>query len=265
MLTTREVSADGFGAKVRDWNRTDLLEHWRGAWAEHVNTRLAELDIDARVDHRSLEAQGIDLEPQNKIGPAASRMAGQGLASERLEEHHAIARANGEKLLAKPEIALEAITHQQATFTYRDLAKFVHRHSEGKDQYDQVMAAVKASPELVALGKDGRGEQRFTSRAMLETEQRLERATSDLAERSHHAVADRHRDVALARAELRGMLLSSEQRGALEHVTGPKDLGIVIGYAGTGKSAMLGSHARHGRRRAIMFRAWRCRALLRRI
>ncbi|MFV3517204.1 MobA/MobL family protein, partial [Mycobacterium tuberculosis] len=78
MLATRSVGEDGFGAKVRDWNRTDLLEHWREAWAAHVNTRLAELDIDASVDHRSLEAQGIALEPQGKIGPAAARMAGQG-------------------------------------------------------------------------------------------------------------------------------------------------------------------------------------------
>ena len=71
MLGLRAVSDEGFGAKVRDWNRTELLTHWREAWAEHVNRRLAELDIDARIDHRSLEAQGIDLEPQHKIGPAA--------------------------------------------------------------------------------------------------------------------------------------------------------------------------------------------------
>lgn len=152
----------GFGAKVREWNKTELLTHWREAWAEHVNERLAQFDIDARVDHRSLEAQGIDLEPQHKIGPAASRMAEQGLASERLEEHHVIARANGEKLLAHPEIALDAITHQQSTFTTRDLAMFVHRHSEGKDQFDDVMAAVRSSPELVRLGNDGRGDDRFT-------------------------------------------------------------------------------------------------------
>jgi hypothetical protein len=112
-----------------------------------------------------LEVQGIDLEPQHKIGPAASRMVEQGLESERLDEHHAIARANGEKLLADPAIALDAITHQQSTFTTHDLAMFVHRHSEGKDQFDQVMAAVRSSPELVKLGKDGRGEDRFTSRS----------------------------------------------------------------------------------------------------
>jgi len=240
MLTTREIGEDGFAAKVRDWNRTDLLEHWRGAWADHVNQRLAELDIDARIDHRSFEAQGIDLEPQHKIGPAASRMAEQGLESERLVEHHTIARANGERLLARPSIALDAITHQQATFTNRDLAVFVHRHSDGKEQFDRVMAAVKAAPELVGLGKDGRGEQRFTSRSMIEAEQRLERATTALAERGHHNVADRNRETALARAAERGMTLSPEQRGALAHVTSDRGLGVVIGYAGTGKSAMLG-------------------------
>ena len=240
MLTMREVGEQGFGAKVRDWNSTQLLEHWRGAWADHVNQRLAELDIDARVDHRSLEAQGIDLEPQHKIGPAAARMAAQGLASERLAEHHAIARANGDKLLARPALALDAITHQQATFTNRNLAMFVHRHSDGKEQFDRVMAAVKAAPELVALGKDGHGEQRFTSRAMIETERRLEQATIQLDARRHHGVGDRQRDAALARAATRGMILSPEQRSAFDHVTAAKDLGVVIGYAGTGKSAMLG-------------------------
>ena len=44
MLTMREVGEDGFGAKVRDWNRTELVEQWRERWADHVNTRLAELE-----------------------------------------------------------------------------------------------------------------------------------------------------------------------------------------------------------------------------
>ena len=240
MLTLREVNEEGFGKKNRDWNCTDLLETWRERWAGHVNARLAELDIDARVDHRSLEAQGIDLEPQHKIGPAASRMVEQGLASERLNEHHAIARANGEKILANPAIALDAITRTQATFTTRDLAMFVHRHSEGKEQLDQVMAAVRASPELVKLGKDGRGQERFTSRDMIDTEARLERATVKLEASRRHALNDQHRKLALVRAEMRGLTLSPEQRSAFDHVTNGRGLGVVVGYAGTGKSAMLG-------------------------
>lgn len=245
MLTMREIKIgeDGsaeFGPKVRDWNRSELLTQWREAWADHVNERLAALDIDARVDHRTLEAQGIDLEPQHKIGPAASRMAAEGREVDRLAEHIEIARSNGEKIIADPGIALDAITHRQATFTTRDLAMFVHRHSDGKDQFEAVMAAVKSSPDLVALGQDGRGEDRFTSRAMIETEQRLERATAMLDARLNHGVAEHHRERALALAAERGLDLSAEQRGAFEHVTGARGISNVIGYAGTGKSAMLG-------------------------
>ncbi len=240
MLTMREVSEDGFGAKVRDWNKTELVQEWRERWADHVNERLAELDIDARIDHRSLADQGIGLEPQNKIGPAASRMSEHGFEAERIAEHAEIARRNGEKIIAEPGIALDAITRQQATFTKRDLAMFVHRHSDGKEQFDHAMNAVQSSPDLTALGKDGRGEDRFTSRDMIEVENRLHRSTELMAERERHQVSERDRDRALASAESRGLHLSGEQRDAFHHATDGKDLGVVIGYAGTGKSAMLG-------------------------
>ncbi|AXB77116.1 hypothetical protein TQ38_011945 [Novosphingobium sp. P6W] len=83
-------------------------------------------------------------------------------------------------------------------------------------------------------------EDRFTSRAMIETERRLENATIRLDASWHHGVPDRMQDAALARGEQRGLILSPEQRGAFEHVTGSRGLSSVIGYAGTGKSAMLG-------------------------
>src|SRR3546814_13035242 len=77
MLTMREIVVGedgeaGFGAKVREWNRTELVEQWRERWADHVNARLAELDIDARVELRSQAAQGLDLEPQTQIAGATS-------------------------------------------------------------------------------------------------------------------------------------------------------------------------------------------------
>ena len=72
MLTMRAVDENGFGQKVREWNRTEMLERWRERWAELANERLAELDIDARIDHRSLEAQGVALEPQSQIGAPAN-------------------------------------------------------------------------------------------------------------------------------------------------------------------------------------------------
>jgi hypothetical protein len=37
MLTMRSVNEDGFGQKVRDWNRTEMVERWRERWAELAN------------------------------------------------------------------------------------------------------------------------------------------------------------------------------------------------------------------------------------
>ena len=68
LLTTRAVTASGFGAKVRDWNRVELLHEWREAWAEHVNAALAESGSTARVDHRTLSAQGIQHPPSRHHG-----------------------------------------------------------------------------------------------------------------------------------------------------------------------------------------------------
>ena len=154
--------------------------------------------------------------------------------------HREIARGNGERIIADPSIALDAITHQQSTFTRRDMAMFAHRHSDGIDQFNAVMGAMRGAPDLVELGKDGRGEDRFTTREMIETEQRLHRAAELMAERERHEVQDADRLAALARAEARGLVLSAEQADALAHVTDGRDLGVVVGYAGTGKSAMLG-------------------------
>mgnify|MGYP003125447590 FL=1 len=241
MLTMRSVDENGFGQKVRDWNRTEMVERWRGRWAEHVNERLAELDIDARIDHRSLEAQGVALEPQSQIGAPAQRIEGEGIeAADRAEDHRRIARENGARIIADPSVALDAITHQQSTFTRRDMARFAHRHSDGVDQFNEVMGAMRNAPDLVELGKDGRGEDRFTTREMIEAEQRLHRAAEMMAERERHEVNDRDREAALARTGQRGRVLSREQADALAHVTDGRDLGIVVGYAGTGKSAMLG-------------------------
>jgi Ti-type conjugative transfer relaxase TraA len=244
MLSMREVVAEGegaFGKKVREWNATELLTQWRERWADHVNERLVELDIDARIDHRTLEAQGINLEPQNKIGPAGVRREGRGESAERAADHREIARRNGERLIAEPRLALDAITRQQSTFTDHDLARFVHRYTDDPEQYRRALSAVKSSPDVVALGMDGRGRERFSTRDMLEVEQRLERSADRLSGRLGHGTsATMVSRVIRTAAEDRGLILTAEQHDAFQAITGPHDLSMVVGHAGTGKSTMLG-------------------------
>ncbi|MBW4091871.1 MAG: Ti-type conjugative transfer relaxase TraA [Proteobacteria bacterium] len=233
MLTMRGVGPDGFGKKVREWNRTEVLVGWRERWAALANERLAEQGHDIRVDHRSLAAQGIGLEPQNKIGPAGARREARGEDAERAAEHDGLARRNGERIISDPSLVLGALARQQSTFTRRDLARLVDRHTADADQFAAAMAKVEASPALVRLGADGRGQERFTTREMLAAEQRMEQAAGALAEREGHRVD-------LRRRFLESPTLGREQVLAFRHVTQAQDLSVVVGYAGTGKSTMLG-------------------------
>src|SRR5262249_22218149 len=143
------------------------------------------------------ERQGIALEPQSQIGAPAKRIEDRGIegdgaeTADRAELHREIARGNGERIIADPSVALDAITHQQSSFTQRDMAKFAHRHSDGIDQFNEVMGAMRSAPNLVELGKDARGEDRFTTREMIEAEQRLHHAAELMAERERHEVLTR--------------------------------------------------------------------------
>ena len=57
LLTTREIGPEGFTTKNRDWNAKELLEDWREAWARDSNHALERCGHEARIDHRTLEAQ----------------------------------------------------------------------------------------------------------------------------------------------------------------------------------------------------------------
>jgi ATP-dependent exoDNAse (exonuclease V) alpha subunit len=193
MLAARQVEPEGFGPKVRDWNRVEVLQEWRTRWAELANERLTELGHDLRIDHRSHADQGIALEPQNKIGPAGVRREDRGEAAERAAEHVEIARRNGERIIAEPERVLTAITQQQSTFTRQDVARFVNRHTADAAQFTAAMVKVETSAALVRVGVDGRGRERLSTREMLAVEQRLEAASYDLAGRPGHGVGTKGR------------------------------------------------------------------------
>ncbi len=77
LTTTREVTPAGLGAKAgldlqpRERERRGLPDHSqeyvnvRERWAAHVNEALRAANIEARVDHRSLAAQGIGRAPRH--------------------------------------------------------------------------------------------------------------------------------------------------------------------------------------------------------
>ena len=92
------------------------------------------------------------------------------------------------------------------------------------------------------LGTDGRGQERFTTREMLGIERRMERAGRGDRRAGHApgAVVLPRAGVRCGTRERAGLSLGDGQRDALRHVVSGPDLTLVVGYAGTGKSAMLG-------------------------
>jgi hypothetical protein len=76
LRTTRKVEMDGLGAKLdtekAGRKRADDLEAVRARWAELTNMHLERAGVAERVDHRSLKEQGIEREPTQHLGPAAT-------------------------------------------------------------------------------------------------------------------------------------------------------------------------------------------------
>ena len=101
LTATRELTERGLGAKTgmdMTWGRRrqlglpaggDEYRVVREQWAGLANEALREAHVDVRVDHRSLDAQGIDREPSVRIPFAAFQMERRGVhsaAAERLRE-----------------------------------------------------------------------------------------------------------------------------------------------------------------------------------
>jgi len=73
MLTMRDVSPSGFENKNRDWNNIKCLEQWRENWAKTCNRALEEKGKQTRIDHRTLEAQGLERTPTIHVGISKAR------------------------------------------------------------------------------------------------------------------------------------------------------------------------------------------------
>jgi len=113
LTSTREINTSGFGAKtgleVSDTQRMnrglqpfyqELLDT-RERWASLANAALRAAQIEARVDHRSLAAQGIDREPRPQLPRAIYEMERRGERNEIAErmrgEHDARVKARVER------------------------------------------------------------------------------------------------------------------------------------------------------------------------
>lgn len=242
MLTMREVSPDGFGLKVSEWNQVGLLREWREHWADRANQRLHELGLDIRIDHRSYRDQGIELEPTSHLGRAVDEMRKRGEYAERARQLEEVRERNARKIEQQPELVLENLTRRQSTFTRHDLQREVFRYIDDGERFRNLMVRLENSPELVLLAPEvkGRGVEelaRYTTRDMLRIESSLAERALELAEARDCGISEQTVERVLEQHDY----LSEEQREAVRHITGERQIEALTGFAGSGKSAAIGA------------------------
>src|SRR5206468_1681136 len=121
-------------------------------------------------------------------------------------------------------------------FTHHDIARIVNRYTVDGEQFLAVYEKVKASPVLVSLGMKDKHQERFTTQDMIQMESEMMRTALGLHDRKEHALGIVSLDSIAEKHQL-----SPEQKGVLTHMVAAGDLKNVVGYAGTGKSRMLGA------------------------
>jgi Ti-type conjugative transfer relaxase TraA len=179
-----------------------------------------------RVDHRSYADRGLEIEDRSY--DAAQRR--NGWIAEQLE----VIERNAERIITDPKVALAVLTEHQATFSRRDLARFVNRHTRDAAQFALVLARVEGASDLVRLGRDIKGEERFSSREMVAAERRLKEHATILAMAKRHRLGASVRRDATAIPEI-----GKEQKEALAYLLADEGLALLVGFAGSGKSRLL--------------------------
>ena len=237
LVTTRRVDGAEFETrKARDLNPEVRLvggrrivaegEIWGELWRAHQDRWFVEHGLGVRVDATSAL-------PGDHLGPVRMRGAGN-RAVARAEE----LRTANEAAARDPAAVLAALTRNSATFTERELERYILKHLPEEERVAATVA-VLTHPELLVLHNRDTGAAvgRFTTT----TVRNQERAA--LADAAAVLGAGHHRGVAAAAqaAALAGRTLRPEQQEAFEHAAGVGGLKVIEGRAGTGKSYTLGA------------------------
>lgn len=238
LISTRALAGNGFGKKARAMNpefasKGDKhfigeAENWDNRWAAFQKEYFERLGLKADIRER-------------RVLPEEHYTRGQLLNAQVIADRAEIARANAAAEQAKlrdPEEILERLTAHKAVFTARDVRQALNKSGLEGEQREALEARIIGHEDVVPLVADGRDEIGWTTRQVREEELAIIGAAERIGETTGRTLGRAGR-AALAHADL-----TAEQRTAAEQITDGKQISIVIGRAGTGKSHTLNA-ARH--------------------
>lgn len=135
MMTVRGLTETGLGEKSilerenawllsRDMPTSMMqLKDIRRDWEGIANEALARGRHDIRIDHRSHQERGLEIEPTEHMGVYATQMERRGMAVVRQRIDQRSAQSNAALIREKPEQVLSVITSEKSVFDRHDVAR----------------------------------------------------------------------------------------------------------------------------------------------
>lgn len=166
LCTTRSLEAEGFTAKTRELDdlKTGAVKEWRERWADLTNAALERAGVAERIDHRSNAARGIEAEPSQHLGPAAT----------------GIERRTGEPSRKREDFAQGVAERLEQAKAAGELARAAEQTGRSIIDLTGDLSAALAERERSQVEQD-----RAEARALLDA-RRVERERQEQAERQRY-------------------------------------------------------------------------------
>ncbi|HAU1765485.1 TPA: Ti-type conjugative transfer relaxase TraA [Legionella pneumophila] len=231
LVTTRRLEQDGFSkSKARDLNPAFAKgfivekEYWGERWREMQNEYFIEKEIDLVVDLDHL----ISERHHGKLNEGNEHYL--------LDEKVILQQARQELALNDINKVISHISSQHSVFTRRDVEKLLFKtfqYNEATEQNVHLIEQIMSHAEVIELGKNKQNQISYTTREQYRQEAKL-RDDIESMMKNTNAVNDKYLNEVI-----RNYTLSEEQLEAVHYVTKGKQISVVIGRPGTGKSYLL--------------------------
>jgi Ti-type conjugative transfer relaxase TraA len=231
LISTRRLEKNRFSKhKARDLNPTFAnkniveKEFWGEQWRNFQNQYFRENELNLLVDANHL----ITDRHTGQIKPETHPYL--------FEEKQLIKAARVEIARKTPELFIQKISQTHSVFTRRDIEKLVFKTFDKTDEasdYLQIISKILEHKNIIKLGPNEHGADCYATYEQYCQEERLLTNIEELHKRKSH-VNYYNLDRLIRRYNL-----NEEQAEALQFIAKGKDISVLIGRPGVGKSYLL--------------------------
>jgi len=281
VIPQRKLTEEGFSKKIRFTKKqfSDRVKFIREQWSVFTNAKFKELDLSARIDHRSYKDRGLNIIPTRKIGKPY-HFQNDALHDSKVATNHLISAINFVNCARDPSILAKKLSQENMRFNDSDVHNLANKYVVNAEyfklaqrknldidpiienilekletdhsifnektirseifklintpkQYQIVLDKVLQDSQIISLGLGEDGRNHYISRQAFELEKDLSERTLKLIDSFPRSMFNNGLNRVAKKFNL-----NESQTNALHHLNA-KDLSLVVGFAGSGKTYML--------------------------